>query len=132
VAPGVGAVVETLRCVTQLANLSIRRDSSPCPSGVWADNVREDVTACSAGASIPGTSLRNSQDCVTTSVSSIMVTTECSFAGLFDVKNILSADTGIFRKTENHSFGDHLIRGSLTVKQSSVIEVFVALCSVSL
>jgi hypothetical protein len=37
------------------------------------------------------------------------------FAGLLDVLNILSADTGIFRQTESHSFGDHLISGSDSV-----------------
>jgi hypothetical protein len=30
------------------------------------------------------------------------------FAGLLDVENILSADTGISRKTGGNSFGDHL------------------------
>jgi hypothetical protein len=28
------------------------------------------------------------------------------FAGLLDVRNIISADTGISRQTESHSFGD--------------------------
>jgi hypothetical protein len=34
-------------------------------------------------------------------------------AGLLDVQNILSADTGISRQTEGHSFGDHLISRSV-------------------
>jgi hypothetical protein len=37
------------------------------------------------------------------------------FAGLLDVQNILPADTGISRLTEYHSFGDHLISGSVSV-----------------
>jgi hypothetical protein len=48
------------------------------------------------------------------------------FAGLLDVQNILSADTGISRQTEGHSFGNHLIT------PSSVIEASIVLCSVSL
>jgi hypothetical protein len=54
------------------------------------------------------------------------------FAGLLDIHNVLSADTGISRKTENHSFGDHLISGSVSVKLSSVIETAIFLWSVSL
>jgi hypothetical protein len=34
---------------------------------------------------------------------------QCSLRTLLDVQNILSADTGISRQTEGHSFGDHLI-----------------------
>jgi hypothetical protein len=33
--------------------------------------------------------------------------------GLLDVQNILSADIGISRQTEGHSFGDHLISESV-------------------
>jgi hypothetical protein len=54
------------------------------------------------------------------------------FAGLLDVQNILSADTGISRKTEGHSFNDHLFSGSVSITTSSVIEVSNVLCSVSL
>jgi hypothetical protein len=50
------------------------------------------------------------------------------FAGLLDVKNILSADSGISWQTEGHSFGDDLISGSVNVTPSSVIELL--LCSV--
>jgi hypothetical protein len=52
--------------------------------------------------------------------------------GLLDVQNILSADTGIYQQTEDHSFDDHLISGSVSVTPSSVIEASVVLCSVSL
>jgi hypothetical protein len=55
----------------------------------------------------------------------------CSFC-LLDVQNILSADTGIFRQTEGHSFGDHLISKSVSVTPSSVIEASIVLCSVFL
>jgi hypothetical protein len=54
-----------------------------------------------------------------------------NFAGLLDTQNILSADTGISWKTEGHSFGDHLISGSVSVTPSSVIEVSSLLCYVS-
>jgi hypothetical protein len=50
------------------------------------------------------------------------------FAGLLNVQNILSADTGISRQTE----GDHLISGSVSVTPSCVIETSTVLCSVSL
>jgi hypothetical protein len=53
-------------------------------------------------------------------------------AGLLDVQNILSADTGISRQSEGHSFGDHLISGSVSVTQSSVLDASTVLCSVSL
>jgi hypothetical protein len=53
-------------------------------------------------------------------------------AGLLDIQNILSADTGISRQTESHSFGDHLISESVSVTPSSVIEASIVLCSVSL
>jgi hypothetical protein len=53
-------------------------------------------------------------------------------AGLLDIQNILSVDTGISRQTEGHSFGDHLISVSVSVTPLSVIEASVALCSVSL
>jgi hypothetical protein len=36
---------------------------------------------------------------------------QCS--GLLDVQQILSADTGISRQTDGHSFGDHLISESV-------------------
>jgi hypothetical protein len=42
------------------------------------------------------------------------------FAGLIDVQNILSADTGIYRQTEGHSFADHLISELVSVKPSSM------------
>jgi hypothetical protein len=54
------------------------------------------------------------------------------FAGLLDVQNILSADTGISRQTESNSFGDHLISESASVTASSVIEASIVLCSVPL
>jgi hypothetical protein len=54
------------------------------------------------------------------------------FVGLLDVHDILSADTGISRQTENHSFGDHLISGSVSVTPSSVIEAFIMVWSMSL
>jgi hypothetical protein len=53
-------------------------------------------------------------------------------AGLLDVQNILLADTDTSQKTEGHSFGDHLICGSVSATQSGVIEVSIVLCSVSL
>jgi hypothetical protein len=37
------------------------------------------------------------------------------FAGSLDVQNILSAGTGISRKTEGHSFCDHLSSESVRV-----------------
>jgi hypothetical protein len=52
-------------------------------------------------------------------------------AGLLDAQNISSADTGISRQTESHSFGDHLISGSVSITPSSVIKVSIVLCSVS-
>jgi hypothetical protein len=54
------------------------------------------------------------------------------FAGLLDVQNILSADTGNSRQTEGHSFCDHLISGSVNVTPSSVLEAYTVLCSVSM
>jgi hypothetical protein len=57
--------------------------------------------------------------------------TECHCAGLLDVQNILSADTGISRKTEGHLFGDHLNSGLVSVTPSSVIEASIVLCPVS-
>jgi hypothetical protein len=48
------------------------------------------------------------------------------------VQNILSADTGISRQTEGHSFGDHLISKSVSVTPSNMIEASTVLCSVSL
>jgi hypothetical protein len=44
----------------------------------------------------------------------------------------VQADTGISRKTESHSFGDHLISESVSVTRSRVTEASVVLCSVSL
>jgi hypothetical protein len=44
------------------------------------------------------------------------------FAGLLEVRNVLSADTGFSRQTEGHSFGDHPIIGSVSVTPSTVIE----------
>jgi hypothetical protein len=52
-------------------------------------------------------------------------------AGLLDVQNILSADTGIFRQTEGNSFSDYLIIASVSGTPSSVIDASVVLCSVS-
>jgi hypothetical protein len=52
--------------------------------------------------------------------------------GLLDVQNILSADTGISRKIEIYSFGDHLSIDSVSVTSSSVMEDSIVLCSVSL
>jgi hypothetical protein len=49
-------------------------------------------------------------------------------AGLLDVQSILSADTGISRQTEGHSFGDHLSSESVRVTPSSLIKLL--LCSV--
>jgi hypothetical protein len=37
-------------------------------------------------------------------------------------ENIISADTDISQQIESHSFGDHLISGSVSVTRSSVIE----------
>jgi hypothetical protein len=54
------------------------------------------------------------------------------FAGLLDVQNILSADIGISRRTEDNSFGDHLISESVSVTPSIVIKASIVLCSVSL
>jgi hypothetical protein len=54
------------------------------------------------------------------------------FAGLLDVQNILSEKNGISRQTESHSFGDHVISGSVSVTPSSEIESPIVLCSVSL
>jgi hypothetical protein len=53
-------------------------------------------------------------------------------ADLLDIQNMLSADNGIPQQTEGHSFGDHLISGSVSVTPSSVIEASIVLCSVSL
>jgi hypothetical protein len=53
-------------------------------------------------------------------------------AGLLDVQNMLSADTGIPWRTEGHSFGDKLICESVSVTPSSVTEASTVLCSVSL
>jgi hypothetical protein len=50
-------------------------------------------------------------------------------AGLLDVQNILSADTGMSRQTEGHSFGDHLISETVSVTPTSVIEASLVLCS---
>jgi hypothetical protein len=36
-------------------------------------------------------------------------------AGLLDVQDMLSADTGISGQTEGYSFGDHLISESVSV-----------------
>jgi hypothetical protein len=46
--------------------------------------------------------------------------------------HILSADTGICRQNEGHSFGDHLSSDSVRVTPLSVIEAPIELCSVSL
>jgi extradiol dioxygenase family protein len=52
------------------------------------------------------------------------------FAGLLNVQNMLSADTGISWQTEGHSFGDHLSRESVSVTTKSLIEASIVLCSV--
>jgi hypothetical protein len=49
------------------------------------------------------------------------------FAGLLDVQNILSADIGLSRQIEGHSFGDHLIGWPVSVTPSSVIEASIVL-----
>jgi hypothetical protein len=54
-----------------------------------------------------------------------------SFCKFNRLQNILTADTGIFRQTWSHSFGDHLISGSVSVTPSGVIEASIVLCSVS-
>jgi hypothetical protein len=54
------------------------------------------------------------------------------FAGLLDAKNILSTGPVISLQAEGHSFGDHLISGSVSDTPSSVIEASIVLCSVSL
>jgi hypothetical protein len=54
------------------------------------------------------------------------------FARLLGVQNILSADSAISRQTEVHSFGYHLISGSVSVTPSSVIKASTVLCSLSL
>jgi hypothetical protein len=51
-------------------------------------------------------------------------------AGLLDVQNILSVDTGISWQTEGNSFGDHLISESVSVMPSCVVEASTLLCSV--
>jgi hypothetical protein len=51
-------------------------------------------------------------------------------AGLLDVQNILSADTGTSRQTVGHSFGDHLSSESVSVAPSSGIEASIVLYSV--
>jgi hypothetical protein len=53
-------------------------------------------------------------------------------AGLLDVQNIFSADTGMSRKTEGHLFGDYLISESVSDTLSSVIEASIVFCSESL
>jgi hypothetical protein len=54
------------------------------------------------------------------------------FAVSLDVQNILSADTGISRQTEDNSFGDHVSSELVRVTPSSVIEASIVLCSVPL
>jgi hypothetical protein len=49
-------------------------------------------------------------------------------ARLLHVQNILSADTGISRQTEGHSFDDHLISGSVSVTPSSVTKACALFC----
>jgi hypothetical protein len=51
---------------------------------------------------------------------------------VLDVQNILAVDAGISRQIEGHSFGDHLISGSVSVTPSSVIETSIVLGSVYL
>jgi hypothetical protein len=51
-------------------------------------------------------------------------------AGLLDIQNILSADTGISRLSEGNSFGDHLISEPVGVTPSSIVEAPIVLCSV--
>jgi hypothetical protein len=54
------------------------------------------------------------------------------FAGLLDIQNFLSADTGISQQTGGHSFGDQLTSKSVSAMPSNVIEASTVLCSVSL
>jgi hypothetical protein len=61
-----------------------------------------------------------------------MVIESAHCAGLLDVHNILSADTGIPPQTEGYLYGDHLSSESVSVTPSSVIEASIMLCSVSL
>jgi hypothetical protein len=51
-------------------------------------------------------------------------------AGLLDVQNISSADTGISQQTEGHPFLDHLISETVIFTPSNVIEASNVLCSV--
>jgi hypothetical protein len=46
----------------------------------------------------------------------------CVCAGLLNVHNILSADTGIARQTESELFDDQVSSESVSVTPSSVIE----------
>jgi hypothetical protein len=57
--------------------------------------------------------------------------TGCSFCRLIRRPEHLTADTGISRQTDGHSFGDHLSSESVSVTPSSVIEASIVLCSVS-
>jgi hypothetical protein len=46
-------------------------------------------------------------------------------------EHLIGRHCGISWQTEGHSFGDHLISESVSVTPSSVIEVSIVLCSVS-
>jgi hypothetical protein len=78
------------------------------------------------GRGFPGGKVAGALSCLFTHTWSV------HFAGLIGVQNILSTDTGITRKTEGHSFGDHLINGSISVTPSSMIEASIVVCSVSI
>jgi hypothetical protein len=56
----------------------------------------------------------------------------CSFCRLIRrPEHLIGRHYGISRQTEGHSFGDHLISGSVNVTPSSVVEASIVLCSVS-
>jgi hypothetical protein len=56
---------------------------------------------------------------------------ECSFCRLVrSPEHLIGRHCGISRQTEGHSFGDHLISESVSVKKSTVIEASFVLCSV--
>jgi hypothetical protein len=56
----------------------------------------------------------------------------CSFPKLIRRPVHLIGRHGYLRQIEGHSFGDHMISGSVSITTLSVIEAFVVLCSVYL
>jgi hypothetical protein len=57
---------------------------------------------------------------------------ECSLCRLIRrSENLIGRHCGFSRQTEGHSFGDHLICESVSVKPSSVTVASIVLCSVS-